>query len=204
MTQRNPTRPFLIAPLCLAALLLGLTCTTTTWAQEPDCNSNAKLTVGSATAPSGLVEIELRGGSECPVTGFGLAIGHDGTQVEFVSSEPGLFFKTHAGDDLVVLEDSNDEFMRVVVVWQLFSETNVPPTRIPDSTLLATLTYRILPGVPLDTVVELRNETNTFGVPGLPVTANVFTSDGPQIEPAPGQRQNVRGYTAPDSLSGAP
>ena len=92
MTQRNQTRPFLIAPLCLAALLLGLNCAPAS-AQGVDCDANAKLTVGSATAPSGLVKVELRGSSECPVTGFGLAIGHDGTQVEFIRSTPGPFLE---------------------------------------------------------------------------------------------------------------
>ena len=88
MKQRNPTRPFLIAPICLVALLLGLTCAT---ASAQDCNANAKLSLGSATALSGLVQVELRGNSMCEVTGFALAVGHDVTRVEFVMAEPGPF-----------------------------------------------------------------------------------------------------------------
>ncbi len=183
MTQRNPTRPFLIGPLCIAAFLLGLTCATTAWAQVPNCDSNAKLAVGSATAMSGLVEVELRGSSLCPVTGFALAIGYDKTRLAYVRVEAGQFLTEYAGNALEVLDSfSNSEgFMTLGVILDFSAFLEVLPTAIPDDTLLTTLTFEVLPNAPVGPAV-LSNETLAVSVNGR-LFANEFTTENLAVHP---------------------
>ena len=88
---------------------------------EVDCDANATLSVGSASAESGEVTVELYGSSACEVTGFALAIGHDSTRVEFVSATPGVFLVSHAGSELFFLveERNSNGFMSIFAFFDL-------------------------------------------------------------------------------------
>ena len=107
-----------------------------------------------------------------------MAIGHDSSRVEFVRAEMGSFLKDHAGGDLLAVVNAFEAegFVAIFVSFDLSFPITVPPRDIPPDTLLATLTYRILPGAEGDVV--LVNESNVFGNPRIP---NIYTSDDPAI-----------------------
>ncbi len=147
-----------------------------------DCDASASLSVGSASAESGEVTVELFGGSVCEVAGFSLAIGHDSSRVEFVRATPGPFLTAHAGSELLfaVEERNSAGFISLLSVFDSSVPFNVPPVSIPEHTVLATLTYRILPGA-APGVVILRNEDRGFGFP--PVD-HLYSSEQGDIRPA--------------------
>ena len=151
-------------------------------AHAQGCDTNSSLTVGQAIAESSTALVELRGHSRCDVNGFGLAIGHDSTRVEFLEAEPGVFLEEHAGTDLYLFSSaaSSVDFMTLFVAFDLSLPLTVPPTKIPTDTLLATLVYALKPGAePGD--VDLRNEDETFGNPPI---ANIYTTEKLEIRPA--------------------
>ena len=166
-------------------LVMLLTTLVAAWGGHPlhgqGCGASASLTVGRVTAEAPIVEVELRGHSRCEVNGFGLAIGHDPTRVEFLRAEPDDFLERHAGEDLFVLSSTTSEvdFMTLLVAFDLSLPLTVPPARIPSDTLLATLVYQVKPDAEPGDVI-LRNEDETFGHPPV---ANIFTTERLEIRP---------------------
>ena len=125
----------------------------------------SELAVGeSAGAPGTIVEIEVQGDASCEVAGFSLAIGHDVDVLRFVDAEPSEFVKGYAGDGLFFhTEGRNDEGYAVIAaIFDFQFPFNLPPTPVPEGTVLATLRYEILsdaPGGPS----TLLNRALTFG-----------------------------------------
>lgn len=149
---------------------------------QVDCDARASISVGHGHGVAGqTVAVPLRGRSACEVNGFGLAIGHHQSLVEFVDLEPGPFLENHAGSDLFVFSSPNntDGFVSIFVAFDLSAPLTVPPASLPANTLLATLFYRIRGGAPPGRVV-LRNQDRTYGSPRI---HHVFTTTGLGIEP---------------------
>ncbi len=169
---------------CATLALLTVLATRATRAQDCD----ASLSLGSASAIRGeVVAVELRGHSLCEVTGFGLAIGHDPSRLSYRHADAGQFLIDHAGVALELLEAESDAlgFMTLGVIFDFSPFLTIPPTTIPEGTVLATLEYRILAGAP-EGQTSLRNETLTFAIPGFPPFANVFTTSEMNIHPTLG------------------
>ena len=144
---------------------------------QVDCDTNAFLSIGDASAAPGEIAIvELRGSSLCEVTGFGMAIGHDSTRVDFIAVSPGQFLEDYAGDDLFLASWGFDieGFVTLFVSFDLSFPFTVPPTSIEDDTVLATFFYRVLPEAEPGEQVVLLNEDGAYGNPPI---ANIFTSD---------------------------
>lgn len=142
-----------------------------------DCDANASISVGHASAAAGKVSVELFGNSLCGVTGFSLAIRHDAKRVEFVRAEPGPFLKEHVGRHLFFTVDEMNSrgFMSLFVVFGF----TTPPVSIPEPSILARLFYRIKDDIPPGRIL-LRNESRKVGSPPI---ANIFTTRRSAIEP---------------------
>ena len=163
------------APMLLTMVLLVLT--SISLRAQVDCDANARLSVGTASAAAGnVVQVELRGSSLCEVNGFGMAIGHDPTRVEFLLATPGPFLRNHAGGDLLSVGQrfESQGFVALLVQIDVNPPFSLPPpTGIPDDTVLATLIYRVLPEAEPGEVILL-NEDQRFGNPRI---SHVFTTD---------------------------
>ncbi len=172
------------AGLFLLTVVVTALATRVTRAQECD----ASLSLGGASAVrGGEVVVELLGHSVCEVTGLGLAIGHDPSRLSYVDADPGPFLFDHAGGALEFQERGDDAlaFMTLLAILDFSPTLTIPPTIIPEGTVLATLEYRILNDAP-EGPTSLRNETLTFARPGFPPVANVFTTNGLEIRPTLG------------------
>jgi hypothetical protein len=124
-----------------------------------------ELAIGRAWGnPGDRVEVDILGGVGCDVTGFILAIGHDSNRLSVVDAVAGEFLVEHAGSELYFqVTAENDEGYAVVgCIFDFSFPLTVPPTAIPPGTVLATLTYEILPDAPLGTT-PLLNRTRTYG-----------------------------------------
>jgi hypothetical protein len=144
--------------------------------QVPECDC-AELNVGEASGRAGdTVEVEVRGGVTCDVSGFIIAVGHDNTQLKFLAAAPGPFVSDHAGEELLfrVTEHNADGYAVIGAVFDFSVPLTVPSIPIPKETLLATLTYEIDFDA-LQGSVPLLNRTRTFGDGNL--VANVFSGD---------------------------
>jgi hypothetical protein len=134
-----------------------------------------------------MVEIEVRGGVNCEVSGFIAAIGHDTSQLRFVQAVPGTFVVDYAGDDLVFrVTNANDNgYVVVGAIFDFSIPLTVPPVVIAKDTILAMLTYEIVPDASPG-VVQLLNRTQTYGENSL--VANVFSGNRGEfsIQPALG------------------
>lgn len=170
---------FVLALSCLASRTLR--------AQNPVCEM-AEILVGTATGiPGQVVEVEVRGGVSCEVSGFIAAIGHDRSKLRFVQAVPGVFVSDYAGEDLVFrVTNANDNGYAVVgAIFDFSIPLTVPAVVIEKDTVLARLTYEIMPDAAAG-VVELLNRTQTFGENSL--VANVFSGSRGEfsIQPALG------------------
>ncbi len=166
------------APICLTACLTACLAVLISGAlpAQFDCDANALLAVGKESGASGPVKVEIRGNSECDVTGFGMAIGYDPFRLKFLGAQPGPFFEDYAGDDLNFAATAfpDEGYVVVLLLMDLkppFGEP--PPTSVAERTVLATLFFDILPGTALGKV-RLRNLDSVFGQPPI---AHIFTSD---------------------------
>ena len=85
----------------------------------------------------------------CEVTGFSIGIGHDSSRLAFVDATPGPFLVDYAGEDLSfhVTGQNADGYALVGAFFDISFPVTVPPTSIERGTVLAVLTYAILPGV---------------------------------------------------------
>ncbi|MBI4606790.1 MAG: hypothetical protein HY721_32905 [Planctomycetes bacterium] len=176
------TTPRLRWPILLLGALGGLS--TGVGGLGQDCGENAGLNVGDgAGRPGEVVAVELRGSSQCLVAGFSLAVGHDTTRVELAGASAGQFLLDHAGSELVfgVFPHNSEGFAALFVAFDLRFPLTVPPRDVPPDTLLATLTYRVLPGA-LPGAAALRNEDRTFGSPN-PISNVYIEEDGTEIHP---------------------
>ena len=148
--------------LALCVLLL----TNSTLSQDP-CDPK-KIEVGSAAGAAGhRVEVSVTGAVSCEVTGFSFAVGHDSEVLRFVSAVPGQFLVDHAGADLSFqgIQHNAEGYMLAYCLFDISNPITVPPTAIPEGTVLATLSYEVLENTPEGVVTLLLNRTRAYGSP---------------------------------------
>jgi hypothetical protein len=172
----------------IAALVL---CAGNGRAAEEDCTVGTTLAVGSGLGrPNTQVEIPILGKTDCAITGFSLAVGHDNTRLEFVEGIPSPFVIGHTGPicdtcDLQVssLVKNEEGYGALFVLFDISYPITVPPIPIPEDTVLATLIYRVLPGAP-EGPTALLNRTRMYGAPIF--VSNIFSREPGEtpIDPA--------------------
>lgn len=177
-TSKSPTSRSVV-PLVIGLLSIS------TLAAQDTCDVQ-ELIVGAGEAPPGhLVDVPLTGGVSCEVTGFSAAVGHDPELLRFVTASPGSFLVDHAGADLAfqVNPRNEDGYAVVGALFDLSFPLTVPPTPIERDTILAVLTYEILPAAIPGTSIPLLNRSQRFGDP-IPIS-NIYSRPpgGVPIEP---------------------
>lgn len=154
-------------------------------ARSQDPCDPKQINVGRAEGVAGRsVEVEVTGVVSCEVTGFSFAVGHAGGILRFVGAAPGQFFVDHAGADLSFqgIGYNAEGYALIYCLFDISNPITVPPTAIPQGTVLATLTYEILESAQ-EGETPLLNRTRTYGSPN-PIS-NIYSGkpgDAP-IEP---------------------
>ena len=152
------------APMLFTVVLLVLT--SISLQAQVDCDANARLSVGTASAaPGEVVRVELRGSSLCDVNGFGMAIGYDSSRLDFLGATPGPFLQDRADGDLFFLSTAFplQSFVTFLAQADLNPPFFVPPPfAIPDNSVLTTLVFRVRADAPPGEVILL-NEDQRFG-----------------------------------------
>lgn len=143
----------------------------------PPCSPGLSLCLGTASGtPGEKVDVEVRGHADVEVNGFGLGIGHDPARLEFLAAHPGSFLEALGGD--VFFGAAAESSAGYATVFAGLDPSS-PPVVVPPDSLLATLTYRILPGEAGR--ATLLNESLRFGDPPV---ASVYTTRGVSLLPA--------------------